>query len=124
MKTILLVEDNGSNMYLITFILKKNGYNVLQAFRGEEGVKIALKEELDLILMDIQLPDIDGFEATKRIRASKADYNVPIIAITSYAMAGDEEKALRIGFTGYLRKPIDPTTFLQEIEKYLSVVAV
>ncbi len=123
MKTILLVEDNGSNMYLITFILKKNGYNVLQAFRGEEAVKIALKEELDLILMDIQLPDIDGFEATKRIRASDAP-KMPIIAITSYAMAGDEEKALHVGFTGYLTKPIDPTTFLQEIEKYLSVVAV
>ncbi len=123
MKTILLVEDNGSNMYLITFILEKNGYNVLQAFRGEEGVKIALKEKLDLILMDIQLPDIDGFEATKRIRASDAP-KMPIIAITSYAMAGDEEKALRLGFTGYLRKPINPTTFLQEIEKYLPVVAV
>ena len=124
MKTILLVEDNGSNMYLITFILTKNGYNVLQAFRGEEGVQIALKEKLDLIIMDIQLPDIDGYEATKRIRASKADCNVPIIALTSYAMAGDEEKALSGGFTGYLTKPIDPTTFMQEIEKHLYVETV
>jgi len=123
MKTILLVEDNGSNMYLITFMLKENGYNVLQAFRGEEGVKIALKEKPDLILMDIQLPDIDGYEATKRIRASDVP-KMPIVAITSYAMAGDEEKALHEGFTGYLIKPIDPATFLQEIEKYLSVVAV
>jgi two-component system cell cycle response regulator DivK len=124
MNTILLVEDNGSNMYLITFILKKNGYNVLQAFTGEEGVQIALKEKIDLILMDIQLPDINGYEATKRIRASKVDYNVPIIALTSFVMAGDEEKALSLGFTGYLTKPIDPATFVQAIEKYLYVEAV
>jgi two-component system cell cycle response regulator DivK len=124
MNTILLVEDNGSNMYLITFLLKKNGYNVLQAFTGEEGVQIALKEKIDLILMDIQLPDINGYEATKRIRASKVDYNVPIIALTSFVMAGDEEKALSLGFTGYLTKPIDPATFVQTIEKYLYVEAV
>jgi two-component system cell cycle response regulator DivK len=124
MNTILLVEDNGSNMYLITFLLKKNGYNVLQAFTGEEGVQIALKEKIDLILMDIQLPDINGYEATKRIRASKVDYNVPIIALTSFVMAGDEEKALSLGFTGYLTKPIDPATFVQAIEKYLYVEAV
>jgi two-component system cell cycle response regulator DivK len=111
-------------MYLITFLLKKNGYNVLQAFTGEEGVQIALKEKIDLILMDIQLPDINGYEATKRIRASKVDYNVPIIALTSFVMAGDEEKALSLGFTGYLTKPIDPATFVQAIEKYLYVEAV
>ena len=119
MKTILVVEDNESNMYLITFILSKYGYNVLQADGGEEGVRIALTEKLDLILMDIQLPDIDGYEATKRIRASKAGCNVPIIALTSHAMVGDEEKALRAGFSGYLTKPIDSATFLQEIEKYM-----
>ena len=70
MKTILVVEDNGPNMYLLTFLLTKKGYNVFQAFNGEEGVRIALTEKLDLILMDIQLPDIDGYEAIKRIRAS------------------------------------------------------
>jgi CheY-like chemotaxis protein len=119
MKTILVVDDNGSNMYLISYILKEKGYNVLQADRGEEGIRIALKEKLDLILMDIQLPDIDGYEALKKIRASKVGYDVPIIALTSHAMAGDDEKALRAGFTGYLTKPIDPATFLQDIEKYL-----
>ncbi|MEE8571156.1 MAG: response regulator, partial [Candidatus Bathyarchaeia archaeon] len=88
MKTILVVEDNESNMYLITFILSKYGYNVLQADGGEEGVRIALIEKLDLILMDIQLPDIDGYEATKRIRSSKAHCDVPIIAFMSYEMPG------------------------------------
>ncbi len=124
MKTILVVEDNESNMYLITFILSKYGYNVLQADGGEEGVRIALTEKLDLILMDIQLPDIDGYEATKRIRASKMHRSVPIIAFMSYEMPGAEEKALHFGFTGYLIKPIDLETFLPEIEKHLYVEAV
>ncbi len=124
MKTILVVEDDGANRYLISFILTEYGYNVLPAFTGEEGVRIALKEKIDLILMDIRLPDLDGYEAIKRIRASKVGYNVPIIALTSYAMVGDEQKALSAGFTGYLTKPIDPATFLQVIEKNLYVEAV
>ena len=119
MKTVLVVEDDASNMYLFSYVLKEKGYNVLKAGGGLEGVRIALKEKLDLILIDIRLPDIDGYEAIKRIRASKADRKVPIIALTSYAMVGDEEKALSAGFTGYLTKPIDQTTFLQEIKKYL-----
>jgi len=124
MKTILVVEDNESNMYLITFILSKYGYNVLQADSGEKGVRIALTEKLDLILMDIHLPDIDGYEVTKRIRASKAHCDVPIIAFMSYVVSGDEEKALNLGFTGYLTKPIDLETFLPKIEKHLYVEAV
>ena len=123
MKTILVVEDNGSNMYLITFLLTKKGYNVFQTFNGEEGVRIALTEKLDLILMDIQLSGIDGYEAVKRIRASKAP-KMPIVALTSFAMSGDKKKALNSGFTGYLTKPIDTETFVQEIEEYLPVEAV
>ena len=123
MKTILLVEDNAPNMYLITFLLTKKGYNVFQAFNGEEGVRIALTEKLDLILMDIQLSGIDGYEAVKRIRASKAP-RMPIVALTSFAMAEDKKKALNLGFTGYLTKPIDTETFVQDIEEFLSVEAV
>ena len=119
MKTVLVVEDDASNMHLFSYILKEKGYNVLKAGGGLEGVRIAFKEKLDLILIDIRLPDIDGYEAIKRIRASKADRKVPIIALTSFAMVGDEEKALSAGFTGYLTKPIDPATFVQEIEKHL-----
>jgi two-component system cell cycle response regulator DivK len=118
MKRILVVEDNETNMYLISFLLKKNGYEVIEARSGEEGVELAIKEKPDLLLMDIQLPDIDGLETTRRIRESKADGEVPIIALTSYAMTGDREKALKAGCNGYIEKPINPDTFIGEIEKY------
>ena len=119
MKRILVVEDNETNMYLIRFILEKSGYEVIEAKDGASGVELAIKEKPDLIIMDLQLPDIDGLEATKRIRASKADGKIPIIALTSYAMASDREKALAVGCTGYISKPINPETFMAEIEKYL-----
>ena len=119
MKKILVVEDNETNMYLINFILEKNGYGVIQAKTGEEGVELAIKEKPDLILMDIQLPDIDGLEAARRIRKSKADDKTPIIALTSYAMAGDRERVLKAGCTGYIEKPINPETFIAEIKKHL-----
>jgi len=119
MKRILVVEDNETNMYLIRFILTKNGYEVLEAETGEKGVELALKEKPDLIIMDIQLPGIDGLEATKRIRESKAEGAVSIVALTSYAMAGDKEKSIAAGCTGYIEKPINPETFIAEIEKYL-----
>ncbi len=120
MKRILVVEDNETNLYLIRFILKKGGYEVIEARDGASGVKLAIKEKPDLIIMDIQLPGIDGLETTKRIRASEAGGDVPIIALTSYAMTGDKEKALDAGCTGYIEKPINPETFMAEIEKYLA----
>jgi CheY-like chemotaxis protein len=119
MKKILVVEDNETNLYLIRFILEKSGYEVIEAREGSVGVELAVKENPDLILMDVQLPDINGLEATKRIRASEADGDIPIIALTSFAMAGDKEKALAAGCTGYIEKPINPETFIAEIEKYL-----
>ena len=118
MKRILVIEDNETNMYLIGFVLKKNGHEVIEARSGEEGVELAIKEKPDLILMDIQLPGIDGLEATRRIRESEADKKVPIIALTSYAMTGDKEKAIKAGCTGYIEKPINPNTFISEIEKF------
>lgn len=119
MKRVLVVEDNKVNLYMITFLLKKSGYTVIEARDGETGVNLAIKEKPDLIIMDIQLPDINGLEATKRIRASEADGDIPIIALTSYAMAGDKKKALEAGCTGYIEKPITPETFMKQIEKYL-----
>jgi CheY-like chemotaxis protein len=119
MKKILLVEDNETSIYLIGFILKSKGHEVIEARSGEEGVALAIKEKADLIIMDIQLPGIDGMEATKRIRGSKADSEIPIVALTSYAMVGDREKALKAGCTGYIEKPINPETFMDEIERYL-----
>ncbi len=119
MKRVLVVEDNETNLYLIKFILEKNGYEVIEAREGAVGVELAIKEKPDLIIMDIQLPDINGLEATKRIRASEADAKIPIIALTSFAMAGDRKKALAAGCTVYSEKPINPDTFIAQIEKYL-----
>jgi two-component system, cell cycle response regulator DivK len=119
MKKVLVIEDNEDNLYLLRFILKKNGFLVIEAKTGIAGVDLALKEYPTLILMDIQLPDIDGLEATRRIRASKADGKIPIIALTSYAMADDKMMALEAGCTGYISKPINPVTFITELNRYL-----
>ncbi len=119
MKRILVVEDNETNLYLIRFMLEKSGYEVIEAMEGAAGVELAVKEKPDLIIMDVQLPDIDGLEATKMIRASEADVDIPIIALTSFAMTGDRERALAAGCNGYIEKPINPETFIAEIEKYL-----
>ncbi len=119
MKKILVVEDNQINMYLSCRILKSSGYEVIEARNGEEGVELAIKEKPDLIIMDIQLPGIDGLETTKRIRKSEANGEIPIIALTSFAMAGDRKKALKAGCTGYIEKPINPETFISEIKKFL-----
>ena len=119
MRRVLVVDDTEANIYLMRFVLEKNGFEVIEARSGTEGVELAVQEKPDLVLMDIQLPDIDGLEATKRIRASEADGNIPIIALTSYAMPGDRERLIAGGCTGYISKPIDVKTFIIEIEKYL-----
>lgn len=119
MKRILIVEDNEKNMYLMSFILSKKGYEIIKAETGKKGVELAIKEKPDLILMDIMLPDIDGYEATKRIRDCAAVSTIPIVAVTSFAMTGDREKVMRAGCAGYIEKPIDPEMFVPEIEKYL-----
>ena len=114
---ILVIEDNPQNMKLLTFVLKKYGHDVIEAFCGLEGVEKANHLSPELILMDIQLPDIDGLEATKRIRES--GQKTPIIAITSYAMAGDREKVMSAGCDGYFEKPINPLLIMKDIEKIL-----
>jgi len=116
---ILVIEDNEKNMYLMTFILERMGHVVLKAVTGEEGVEAAVRELPDLILMDIQLPGIDGFEATKRIRASAAARGVPIVAVTSLAMTGDRERLLAAGCNGYIEKPIDPDAIMGQIAGFL-----
>jgi two-component system cell cycle response regulator DivK len=119
MKKILLVEDNETNLYLLRFMLEKAGYQTIEAKNAIAGVELAISEKPDLVIMDIQLPDIDGLEATRRIRASKSGGSIPIVALTSYAMTGDRGRALAAGCTGYIEKPIDPGSFIAEIEKYL-----
>ena len=118
-KKILVVEDNEQNLYLVTFLLKKGGYEVISAGNGLAAIEKTMAEKPDLILMDIQLPEMDGYEATKQIKRMEAYRHIPIVALTSYAMAGDREKALAMGCAGYIEKPFDPETFVFEIEKYL-----
>ncbi len=117
--TILYIEDNDQNLYLITFLLNAKGYKVLQAREGLEGIEMAARQKPDLILLDIQLPGMDGYTVAQRLRANQEVANIPIVAVTSYAMAGDREKAFEAGCTGYIEKPINPETFLAQVEEHL-----
>jgi len=115
MKRVLVIEDNENNMELITFILEANNYQTLRAETGHEGVILALQERPDFIILDIQLPDIMGTEVLKRIRTSEMGTRIPIIAMTSFAMAGDRKNLLDAGCDGYIEKPIDPVTVMAQI---------
>lgn len=119
MKRVLIIEDNEDNLYLVKFMLEQKQLEVMVAETGIKGYELAMSTNPDLILMDIQLPDVNGMEVTRMIRESDQGKEVPIIAITSYAMTGDREKALQAGCTGYIEKPIDPETFLDTVNQYL-----
>jgi len=116
MATVLIIEENEDNMELISFILKGEGYDLIQAGTGEDGVDLALEHRPDVILLDIQLPGIDGYEVLKRIRGTDIGRSIPIIAMTSYAMAGDRERLLAAGCNGYIDKPISPDTVVKQIQ--------
>jgi CheY-like chemotaxis protein len=115
MEKVLVIEDNKDSLKLISYALKRSGYEVVAAETGEDGVALAVTVRPRFIIMDIGLPDIDGIEATRRIKNAEACCNVPIIAITSYAMAGDRERVLAAGCVGYFEKPIDPLTIVEKI---------
>ena len=119
MKTALVIEDNADNMELITFMLERNGYRTLKAETGQQGIEMALSAFPDFIILDIQLPDMDGVEVLRKIRGSKVDGTIPVIAMTSHAMAGDREKLLDAGCTGYIEKPIDPQAVIRQIQQAL-----
>ena len=118
-KKILLIEDNEQNRYLAMFLLEKRGHEVVPASDGPLGIELAGRIRPQLILLDIQLPSMDGYAVARELRKNPALHNVPIVAVTSYAMAGDREKSLAAGCNGYLEKPIDPETFGADIERYL-----
>lgn len=120
MKRILYVEDNEQNLYLVMFILTNHGYEVSAARDGQEGIRKADELRPDLILLDIQLPSMDGYAVARQLRANPDLAGTPIVAVTSYAMAGDREKALAAGCNGYIEKPINPDTFMQQVEAHLS----
>lgn len=119
---ILIIEDNEQNMYLLTFILEKHGYEVCPAMDGLEGLEMAKRIKPDLILLDIQLPVMDGYTVARKIRANKDLANTPVVAVTSYAMSGDREQVMEAGCDGYIEKPINPDTIIDEIEKILAGV--
>ena len=118
--TILLIEDNEQNRYLATFLLESRGYTVVTTPDGMRGLEIAARQRFNLILLDIQLPVMDGYAVASSLRNNPATANIPIVAVTSYAMVGDREKALAAGCNGYIEKPINPESFVSEIEKFLS----
>jgi two-component system, cell cycle response regulator DivK len=117
--TILIIEDNEQNLYLATFLLEQNGFKVVAARSGPEGIVLAGQIRPDLILLDIQLPEMDGYAVARELRRNPMLKDVPIVAVTSYAMVGDKERTLEAGCSGYIEKPINPDTFRNEIENYL-----
>lgn len=116
-KRTLLIEDNVQNSYLATYLLEKSGYQVTHASDGVKAIDIAKSATFDVILLDIQLPSMDGYSVAKALREIDSLGNVTIIAVTSYAMVGDKEKAVAAGCNGYIEKPIDPDKFIPDIEK-------
>jgi len=116
---ILYIEDNDQNFYLVNYILSAKGYAVERARDGREGIGLATKGRPVLILLDIQLPIMDGYETARELRKIPGVNTTPIVALTSYAMAGDREKALAAGCTGYIEKPINPKTFTEQIQQFL-----
>lgn len=119
MGKILIIEDNEQNIYLMHFLLESRGYTVIEALNGPDGIVHAKQDKPDIILLDIQLPEMDGYEIARIIRKTPGIENTPIIAVTSYAMAGDREKILAAGATDYIEKPINPQTFVDQIKGYI-----
>jgi two-component system cell cycle response regulator DivK len=118
-KRILVVEDQEDNRQILRDLLGNAGYELIEAVDGEQALAEYAKQRPDLILMDIQLPVIDGYEATRRIRRDPESKAIPIIAVTSYALAGDEAKALAAGCTAYITKPFSPRALLAKVREYL-----
>ncbi|WP_028573925.1 response regulator [Desulfonatronovibrio hydrogenovorans] len=119
-KTLLVIEDNEQNLYLMKFLLESNGYQVVEALDGRTGIEKALSILPDAILLDIQLPEMDGYAVAAELKSNSITQKIPIIAVTSYAMVGDREKIMAAGANGYIEKPINPETFIIEMESCMS----
>lgn len=116
--TVLSIEDNDQNQYLATFLLEQRGYQVVPAANGSRGIELAESLLPDLILLDIQLPCMDGHDVARTLRTIDPLRDVPIVAVTSHAMVGDREKALAAGCSAYIEKPIDPESFVSELQTH------
>jgi two-component system, cell cycle response regulator DivK len=116
---VLIIEDNEQNMYMLSYLLQNENYTVLQASSGMAGIEAARINKPDIILLDIQLPMMDGYTVAIKLRELEGLRHTPIIAVTSYAMPGDREKAMESGATGYIEKPINPDTFIAQMRAFL-----
>lgn len=119
-KRILVVEDTEDNRKILRDLLTSAGFELIEATDGESGIRMAAEEKPDLILMDIQLPLVNGYEATRRIKANPETGKIPILAVTSYALSGDEAKAMEAGCDGYIAKPFSPRNLLAKVREFLS----
>ena len=118
--TVLIIEDNEQNMYMLSYLLQKSNYNVTEAFNGKDGLDLAYVNHPEIILIDIQLPDMDVYEICNKLSHNGLPKSTVIIAVTSYAMGGDKEKAIESGADGYLEKPINPDTFVNQMRSIIN----
>lgn len=120
MTTVLLVEDVEDNRELARLLLETAGYEVLEAHNGREAVTLAMAHRPDLVLMDLSLPEVDGWEALRHLRADPDTADIPVVALTAHAMAGDRERVAAAGFDGYMAKPLDVSSFATSVASYLA----
>ncbi|MBI3650054.1 MAG: response regulator [Acidobacteria bacterium] len=120
---IVIIEDNETNMELMLYLLQAFGHQPMKAMRGGDGIALTIKEQPDLVICDIQLPDIDGYEVVRQLKANPTTRKIPIVAVTALAMVGDRDNILAAGFDGYLSKPIMPEQFVQQVEEYIHLSA-
>jgi len=116
---ILVIEDNPQNLELMTYLLRAFGYTALTAANGEEGLGVVRRERLDLIICDIHLPRMDGYEVAYELKRDPMLRRIPLVAVTALAMVGDREKVLAAGFDGYIDKPIEPEIFVKQVESFM-----
>jgi two-component system, cell cycle response regulator DivK len=118
---ILIIEDNPANLELAKYLLEAGGYTILTAMNGVEGLELAQRERPDLVVSDLQMPLMDGYEVLQKLRSNPDLQSIPVIAVTAFSMPGDKNKVLLKGFNGYISKPIVPETFIQQVEAFLPV---
>jgi CheY-like chemotaxis protein len=119
MARVLVVEDKAENLDLMTYLLEAFGHETLVGRNGAEGVAVATEACPDLVVMDLQMPEMDGYEAVAILKRDPATAQIPVLAVTAFAMVGDRDRVLAAGFDGYFTKPIDPTTFVRDVESHL-----
>ena len=115
----LLVEDNENNRYLAQFLLEREGFAVMVAVDGKQALEAARLDKPDLVLMDIQMPEMDGYQTAERFKSEPTLKDIPLVGVSSFVMPGDRERALQVGFVGYIEKPINPDTFAEEVKRFL-----